>query len=122
MWIPLTYRSCISLSLFLAVCAGDGLSSVFRDLGVHELVEGGQTMNPSTTDILNAVERAPSDVVFVLPNNKNIIMAAQQCVGLTDKEVVVVPTTSIPQGITAMMNVDPEEEDPQVIAQTMTNG
>ncbi len=106
---------------FLAVCAGSGLAEAFRDLGVDRIVSGGQTMNPSTESILHEVEQTPSEVVFVLPNNKNIIMAAQQCVGLTDKEVVVVPTTSIPQGITAMMNVDPEEEDPQVIAQTMTD-
>ncbi len=106
---------------FLAVCAGSGLAEAFRDLGVDRIVSGGQTMNPSTESILHEVEQTPSEVVFVLPNNKNIIMAAQQCVGLTDKEVVVVPTTSIPQGITAMMNVDPEEEDPQVIAQTMAD-
>ena len=106
---------------FLAVCAGSGLAEAFRDLGVDRIVSGGQTMNPSTESILHEVEQTPSEVVFVLPNNKNIIMAAQQCVGLTDKEVVVVPTTSIPQGITAMMNVDPEEENPQVIAQTMAD-
>ncbi|MBQ6116511.1 MAG: DAK2 domain-containing protein [Oscillospiraceae bacterium] len=106
---------------FLAVCAGSGLAEAFRDLGVDRIVSGGQTMNPSTESVLHEVEQTPSEVVFVLPNNKNIIMAAQQCVGLTDKEVVVVPTTSIPQGITAMMNVDPEEENPQVIAQTMAD-
>jgi DAK2 domain fusion protein YloV len=105
---------------FLAVCAGDGLAEAFRDLGVDRIVSGGQTMNPSTEDILREVEQTPSEVVFILPNNKNIIMAAQQCVGLTDKEVVVVPTTSIPQGITAMMNVDLEQEDPQAIAAAMT--
>ena len=105
---------------FLAVCAGDGLAATFRDLGVDRLVSGGQTMNPSTQAILQEVNRTPSEVVFVLPNNKNIIMAAQQCVGLTEKEVIVVPTNTVPQGISAMMAVDPEEADPQVILAAMT--
>ncbi len=91
---------------FVAVVAGDGLANVFRDLGVQEIVEGGQTMNPSTTDILDAVERAPSDVVYVLPNNKNIIMAAQQAAPLTKKTLFVLPTVSVPQGITAMLAYD----------------
>ena len=105
---------------FLAVCAGDGLAATFRDLGVDRIVSGGQTMNPSTEAILKEVNRTPSEVVFVLPNNKNIIMAAQQCVGLTEKEVIVVPTNTVPQGISAMMAVDPEEADPQVILAAMT--
>ena len=105
---------------FLAVCAGDGLAATFRDLGVDRIVSGGQTMNPSTKAILQEVNRTPSEVVFVLPNNKNIIMAAQQCVGLTEKEVIVVPTNTVPQGISAMMAVDPEEADPQVILAAMT--
>ena len=105
---------------FLAVCAGDGLAATFRDLGVDRIVSGGQTMNPSTQAILQEVNRTPSQVVFVLPNNKNIIMAAQQCVGLTEKEVIVVPTNTVPQGISAMMAVDPEEDDPQVILAAMT--
>ena len=105
---------------FLAVCAGDGLADVFRDLGVDRIVSGGQTMNPSTDDILREVDRTPSEVVFVLPNNKNIIMAAQQCVGLSEKEVIVVPTATVPQGISAMMAVDPEEADPQSILSAMT--
>ena len=105
---------------FLAVCAGDGLAATFRDLGVDRIVSGGQTMNPSTQAILQEVNRTPSEVVFVLPNNKNIIMAAQQCVGLTEKEVIVVPTSTVPQGISAMMAVDPEEADPQVILAAMT--
>ena len=88
---------------FLAVCAGDGLAATFRDLGVDRIVSGGQTMNPSTQAILQEVNRTPSQVVFVLPNNKNIIMAAQQCVGLTEKEVIVVPTNTVPQGILAAM-------------------
>ena len=105
---------------FLAVCAGDGLADVFRDLGVDRIVSGGQTMNPSTDDILREVDRTPSEVVFVLPNNKNIIMAAQQCVGLSEKEIIVVPTATVPQGISAMMAVDPEEADPQSILSAMT--
>ena len=105
---------------FLAVCAGDGLAATFRDLGVDRIVSGGQTMNPSTQAILQEVNRTPSQVVFVLPNNKNIIMAAQQCVGLTEKQVIVVPTATVPQGISAMMAVDPEEADPQVILAAMT--
>ena len=106
---------------FLAVCAGDGLAAVFRDLGVDRIVSGGQTMNPSTEAILREIDQTPSEVVFVLPNNKNIIMAAQQCVGLTEKEVIVVPTATVPQGISAMMCVDPEEPDPQNILQAMTD-
>ncbi len=105
---------------FLAVCAGEGLATAFRDLGVDRIVSGGQTMNPSTEAILQEVNRTPSEVVFILPNNKNIIMAAQQCVGLTDKEVIVVPTATVPQGITAMMNVDLDCVDPQAIAEAMT--
>ena len=104
---------------FLAVCAGDGLAATFHDLGVDRIVSGGQTMNPSTEAILQEINRTPSEVVFVLPNNKNITMAAQQCIGLTEKEVIVVPTATVPQGITAMMHVDLDEQDPQVMAQTM---
>ena len=104
---------------FLSVCAGEGIAAVFKDLGVDGIISGGQTMNPSTESILNEINRTPSEVVFVLPNNKNIIMAAQQCVGLTEKQVVVVPTTTIPQGITAMMNVDLEAE-PEDILNAMT--
>ncbi len=104
---------------FLSVCAGEGIAAVFRDLGVDGIVSGGQTMNPSTESILKEIERTPAEVVFVLPNNKNIIMAAQQCVGMTEKQVVVVPTTTIPQGITAMMNVELEAE-PEEILSAMT--
>ena len=106
---------------FLAVCAGEGLEAAFHDLGVDRIVSGGQTMNPSTEAILKEVNLTPSEIVFVLPNNKNIVMAAQQCQGLTEKEVIVIPTATVPQGITAMMNVDIEESDPQVIAQTMAD-
>ena len=105
---------------FLAVCAGDGLAATFRNLGVDRIVSGGQTMNPSTQAILQEVNHTPSEVVFVLPNNKNIVMAAQQCVGLTEKQVIVVPTATVPQGISAMMAVDPEELDPQAILAAMT--
>ena len=106
---------------FLAVCAGEGLEAAFHDLGVDRIVSGGQTMNPSTEAILKEVNLTPSEIVFILPNNKNIVMAAQQCQGLTEKEVIVIPTATVPQGITAMMNVDTEESDPQVIAQTMAD-
>ena len=99
---------------YVAVCAGAGLEAVFRDLGVDGLVGGGQTMNPSTEDILKEIERTPAEIVYVLPNNKNIIMAAEQCVRLCeDKKVVVLPTKTVPQGISAMLAVDPDasEED-----------
>ena len=104
---------------FVAVCAGDGLADTFRALGVDTIVSGGQTMNPSTEAILKEVNRTPSEVVFILPNNKNIIMAAQQCEGLTEKQIIVIPTATVPQGITAMMSFDPDETDPQTIAQAM---
>ena len=104
---------------FVAVCAGDGLADTFRALGVDTIVSGGQTMNPSTEAILKEVNRTPSEVVFILPNNKNIIMAAQQCKGLTEKQIIVIPTATVPQGITAMMSFDPDETDPQTIAQAM---
>ena len=95
----------------VAVSAGDGMASVFRDLGVDGVISGGQTMNPSTEDICREIARTPAEVVFVLPNNKNIIMAAQQCVGLIEgKEVVVVPTRTVPQGISAMLVLDPEAD------------
>ena len=106
---------------FLAVCAGDGLAAVFRDLGVDRIVSGGQTMNPSTEAILREIDQTPSEVVFVLPNNKNIVMAAQQCVGLSEKEVIVVPTATVPQGISAMMSVDPEEPGAQSVLRAMTD-
>jgi len=92
----------------VSVCAGKGLASVFRDLGVDGIIEGGQTMNPSTEDILKQINKTPAETVFVLPNNKNIIMAAEQCVGLTDKQVIVIPSKTVPQGITAMLNFDPD--------------
>lgn len=90
----------------VTVCSGAGIRSVFADLGVDGFVEGGQTMNPSTEDILKQINRTPAETVLVLPNNKNIIMAAQQTIPLTDKQVVVIPTTTICQGITALLNFD----------------
>ena len=105
---------------FVAVAAGDGLKDVFTDLGVDVVVQGGQTMNPSTDDILHAVDAVPAEIVFVLPNNKNIIMAAEQAVGLSDeKKVVVIPTKTIPQGISAMLAVDPDSKREQDIADAM---
>ena len=91
----------------VAVCAGAGMASVFRDLGVDGIISGGQTMNPSTEDILREISRTPAEIVFVLPNNKNIIMAAEQAEKLADRRVVVLPTRTIPMGITAMLNFDP---------------
>ena len=93
---------------FVAVAAGEGLKSVFADLGVDAVVSGGQTMNPSTEDILAAVQSVPAKTVLVLPNNKNIIMAAEQAQKLADRKVIVLPTRTIPQGMTAMLNFDPE--------------
>lgn len=90
----------------VAVCAGEGMCNVFRDLGIDSIITGGQTMNPSTEDILNQIEATAAETVFILPNNKNIIMAAQQCMGLTDKQVVVIPSKSMPQGISAMIALD----------------
>ena len=95
----------------VAVCAGEGLASVFRDLGADGIISGGQTMNPSTDDILREINRTPAEIVFVLPNNGNIIMAAQQCVPLAEgKPVVVLPTKTVPQGISALLVLEPEAE------------
>ncbi len=100
---------------FVAVCAGEGLTSVFRDLGCDGVISGGQTMNPSTDDILREINRTPAEIVYVLPNNGNIIMAAQQCIGLKEldpnKQVVVLPTKTVPQGISAMLCADPDAEE-----------
>ena len=106
---------------FLAVCAGEGLANVFTDLGADGVISGGQTMNPSTESILKEIKKVSAHTVFVLPNNKNIIMAAQQCIGLTEKTVVVIPTASIPQGVSAMMAVDPDMSDADAIAKAMTD-
>ncbi|NLY71655.1 MAG: DAK2 domain-containing protein, partial [Clostridiales bacterium] len=93
---------------FVVVAAGEGLKSLFYELGCDQVVSGGQTMNPSTDDFLRAIESTPAKVVFVLPNNKNIIMAAEQAIPLADRTVYVLPTNTIPQGISAMMNFDPD--------------
>ena len=94
---------------FVSVAAGEGLESVFVDLGVDNMVQGGQTMNPSTEDILNSVDMTPAEIVFVLPNNKNIIMAAEQAALICeDKKIVVIPTRSVPQGISALLAFDPD--------------
>jgi len=90
----------------VAVCAGKGIEEIFRNLGTDRIITGGQTMNPSTEDILEKINVTPSDTVFVLPNNKNIIMAAEQCIPLTEKRVVVIPTKSIPQGVSALLAID----------------
>ena len=96
----------------VAVCAGEGMASVFRDLGVDGIISGGQTMNPSTEDILKEIDHTPAEIVYVLPNNKNIIMAAEQCVKLAEgKQVVVLPSRTVPQGISAMLMLDPEGEE-----------
>jgi len=106
---------------FLAVCAGDGLAALFTDLGADAIVSGGQTMNPSTENILNAVETVNAETVFVLPNNKNIVMAAQQCAAICeDKKVVVIPTHTVPQGIGALMALTGEEDDAAAIEEAMT--
>ena len=109
---------------YVAVCAGAGLEAVFKDLGVDGVISGGQTMNPSTEDILREIDRTPAEIVFVLPNNKNIIMAAEQCVRLCeDKKVVVLPTKTVPQGIAAMLAVDPDmDEDAMTEAMTEAFG
>ena len=96
---------------FVSVCAGDGVAELFRDLGVDTIVSGGQTMNPSTDNILKAIESTPAETVFVLPNNKNIIMAAEQAIPISTRKVIVLHTRTIPQGITAMLNYDPDAED-----------
>ena len=100
----------------VTVCAGKGLEGLFRELGADGIVTGGQTMNPSTDDILKEINRTPAHTVFVLPNNKNIIMAAEQCVRLSDKKVIIIPTRTVPQGISAMLNFNPEETEENLIA------
>ena len=107
----------------VSVCAGEGLAGVFRDLAVDGVISGGQTMNPSTQDILEAVNKVPAETVFILPNNKNIIMAAQQVEGLTPKNVVVIPSKTVPQGITAMLNFNGEgtvEENTEAMTDSLS--
>ena len=106
----------------VSVCAGAGLADVFMNLGVDGIISGGQTMNPSTQDILEAVNKVPAETVYVLPNNKNIIMAAEQVDELTPKHVVVIPSKTVPQGITAMLSFNPdgtEEENTQALTEAL---
>ena len=106
----------------VSVCAGDGLADVFQNLGTDGIISGGQTMNPSTQDILTAVNKVPAETVFVLPNNKNIIMAAQQVDALTEKNVIVIPSKTVPQGITAMLSFNPEgsvEENTEALTEAL---
>jgi len=106
----------------VSVCAGEGLADVFLNLGVDQIISGGQTMNPSTQDILEAVNKVPAETVFVLPNNKNIIMAAEQVNALTPKNVVVIPSKTVPQGVTAMLSFNPEgsiEENVEALTEAL---
>jgi len=106
----------------VSVCAGEGLADVFMNLGVDAIISGGQTMNPSTQDILEAVNKVPAETVFVLPNNKNIIMAAEQVNDLTPKNVIVIPSKTVPQGITAMLGFNPEgsiEENTEALTEAL---
>ena len=107
----------------VSVCAGDGLADVFTNLGVDGIISGGQTMNPSTQDILEAVNKVPAETVFVLPNNKNIIMAAQQVDALTPKNVIVIPSKTVPQGVTAMLSFNPDgsiEENTEALTEALS--
>ena len=106
----------------VSVCAGEGLADVFMNLGVDQIISGGQTMNPSTQDILEAVNKVPAETVYVLPNNKNIIMAAEQVDALTPKNVIVIPSKTVPQGVTAMLGFNPEgsiEENTEVLTEAL---
>ena len=94
---------------FISVSIGDGINEIFQGLGVDYIIEGGQTMNPSTEDMLNAIEKVNAKNIFILPNNKNIILAANQAASLVeDKKIIVIPTKTIPQGITALINYIPD--------------
>jgi dihydroxyacetone kinase-like predicted kinase len=103
----------------VGIVAGSGLADIFKSLGTDIVIEGGQTMNPSTEDIVRAVEQAPSQTVFILPNNKNIIMAAQQAKFISSKQIYVIPTTTIPQGIAALLAFNPELQNHEALANTM---
>lgn len=96
---------------FIAVSIGEGLNEIFRELGVDYIIEGGQTMNPSTDDMLNAIDEVNADTIFILPNNKNIVLAANQARDLMkEKDIIVIPTKTVPQGITAVINFNPEAD------------
>ena len=100
----------------VTVCAGKGMEELFRDLGADGIVTGGQTMNPSTADILRQINRTPASTVFVFPNNKNITMAAQQCIPLTEKKVIVMPTRTVPQGVAALLSLNIDEPETQIVS------
>lgn len=105
---------------FISVSIGEGVNEIFRGLGVDHIIEGGQTMNPSTEDMLNAIEKVNAKTIFILPNNKNIVLAANQAATLVeDKEIIVIPTKTIPQGITALINFIPDLS-PKENAERMT--
>lgn len=110
---------------FISVSIGSGMNEIFKELGVDYIIEGGQTMNPSTEDMLNAIDKVNADTVFILPNNKNIILAANQAVGLVeDKQVIVIPTKTIPQGITALINFMPDmsaDENKERMSEELAN-
>lgn len=99
----------------VTVCAGDGMEALFREIGADGVVTGGQTMNPSTDDILKEINKTPASTVFVFPNNKNIIMAAEQCVPLTEKKVIVMPTKTVPQGVSALLNFSPDMDEQELV-------
>jgi dihydroxyacetone kinase-like predicted kinase len=92
------------------------MEKLFRELGVDRIVTGGQTMNPSTEDILREINQTPAEIVFVFPNNKNIIMAAEQCIPLSEKKIIVIPTKTVPQGVSAMLNMDTYAEEDELVA------
>lgn len=102
----------------VVVCAGKGIADLFLELGADKIVTGGQTMNPATEDILNAIEKTPAETVFVFPNNKNIIMAAEQCIPLSDKRVIVIPTKTVSQGISALLSLDTHSQNEEEIIET----
>ena len=100
----------------VTVCAGAGMEALFRELGADGIVTGGQTMNPSTDDILKVINKTPASTVFVFPNNKNITMAAEQCIPLTEKKVIVMPTKTVPQGVSALLNFNPDEGEEMMVS------
>ncbi len=102
----------------VAVCAGQGMRDLFTELGADAVVTGGQTMNPSTEDILRAIEATPAHTVLVFPNNKNIVMAAEQCIPLTERKVIVIPTKTVPQGVSAMLNMDTYAQSEEELVET----
>ena len=105
---------------FITVSVGDGLSTIFRELGADYIIEGGQTMNPSTEDMLNAIAKVNAKTIYIFPNNKNIVLAANQARDLTeDKEIVVVPTKTIPQGVTALINFQPDKNGEENLQEMM---